>query len=88
MRFTVPLIIGTSILSLACVTYADQPHMQSALQSLQAAKAQLEKADHDKGGHRVKAMKHLQAAMAEIEAGIAFDKANVTKSEGKKKGKN
>ena len=47
-----------------------------------------EGATADKGGHRVAAMKHLKAAMAEIEAGIAFDQANVTKGEGKKKGKN
>ena len=44
-----------------------------------------EGATTDKGGHRVKAMKHLEAAMAEIEAGIAFDKANQTKNEGRKK---
>ena len=44
-----------------------------------------EGATTDKGGHRVKAMKHLQAAIAEIEAGIAYDKANQTKSEGKKR---
>jgi hypothetical protein len=46
-----------------------------------------ENATADKGGHRVAAMKHLKAAIAEIEAGIAFDKENVTKSEGKKKNK-
>ena len=76
MRFTVPLIIGTSILSLACVTYADQPHMQSALQSLQAAKAQLEKADHDKGGHRVRAEQLVSQALAEVRAGIAYDRTH------------
>ena len=32
-------------------------------------------------------MKHLKAAIAEIEAGSDFDKENVTKSEGKKQNK-
>jgi hypothetical protein len=76
MRFTIPLIVGTSILSLACVTYADQPHMHSALQSLQAAKAQLEKADHDKGGHRVRAEQLVSQALAEVRAGIAYDRTH------------
>ena len=39
----------------------------------------------DKGGHRVAAMKLLKQAIAEIEAGIAFDKANVTRGENKRK---
>jgi F0F1-type ATP synthase epsilon subunit len=76
MRLTVPLIIGTSILSLACVTYADQPHMQSALQSLQSAKAQLEKADRDKGGHRARAEQLVSQALAEVRAGIEFDRTH------------
>ena len=34
-----------------------QPHMKAALVSLQAAKDQLDKASHDKGGHRAAAKK-------------------------------
>ncbi len=50
-----------------------QPHMQAALASLRAAKDQLEKASHDKGGHRVKAIAHTKEAISEVEKGIAYD---------------
>lgn len=50
-----------------------QPHMQSALASLRAAKDQLEKATHDKGGHRVKAIALTNDAIAEVQKGIAYD---------------
>lgn len=50
-----------------------QPHMRSALSSLQTAKNQLEKATSDKGGHRVKAIALTKQAIAEVEKGIAFD---------------
>jgi len=47
--------------------------MQSALASLRAAKDQLEKATHDKGGHRVKAIALTNEAIAEVQKGIAYD---------------
>jgi hypothetical protein len=53
---------------------ADQPHMQAALEHLRAAKGELEKADEDKGGHRVKAIKHTNEAIEQVEKGIAFDR--------------
>lgn len=49
-----------------------QPHMQAALDALRTAKRHLEMAEADKGGHRVKAMEHVDAAITETEAGIAF----------------
>lgn len=52
----------------------DQPHMQAARSSLQTAKAQLEKATPDKGGHRVNAIGLVNSAIAEVNAGIAFDR--------------
>lgn len=53
---------------------ADQPNMEAALASLQQAKESLQKATADKGGHRVKAMKAVDAAIAEVKAGIEFAK--------------
>ena len=53
---------------------ADQPHMHAALKDLQAAKASLETAENDKGGHRVKALEHVNAAIAEVREGIEFDR--------------
>jgi hypothetical protein len=53
---------------------ADQPHMQAALEHLRMAKGELEKADEDKGGHRVKAIKHTNEAIEQVEKGIEFDR--------------
>jgi len=50
-----------------------QPNMQAALNSLQAAKASLEKASADKGGHRVKAIALTNEAIEETKKGIDFD---------------
>ena len=54
--------------------YAEkQPRMQHALHALENARAQLESAEHDKGGHRVKAIELINQAMAEVQAGIDYD---------------
>lgn len=50
-----------------------QPHMKAALGSLQTAANQLEKASHDKGGHRVAALKLTKDAIAQVQAGIDAD---------------
>ncbi len=50
-----------------------QPHMQKALNALQNARDQLKVATHDKGGHRVKAIELTNAAIDEVQKGIAFD---------------
>jgi hypothetical protein len=53
---------------------ADQPHMQAALEHLRLAKGELEKADVDKGGHRLKAMGFVSDAISQVEKGIEFDR--------------
>jgi hypothetical protein len=50
-----------------------QPHMQAALQHLKQAQAELQQAEQDKGGHRVKAIQLAQQAEAEVQAGINYD---------------
>jgi hypothetical protein len=52
----------------------DQPLMQAAKRSLQTAKSELQKALPDKGGHRVNAIGLVNSAIAEVNAGIAFDR--------------
>ena len=52
----------------------DQPNMQAARTSLQTAKAELQRATPDKGGHRANAIKLVTAAISEVNAGIAFDR--------------
>jgi hypothetical protein len=43
------------------------PHIDEALESMRAAKHQLESAEHDFAGHRVKAIEHLDRAIREAE---------------------
>jgi hypothetical protein len=49
---------------------AAQPHMVAALEHLRAAKVELEVAEHDKAGHRAKALQLTKDAIAETELGI------------------
>ena len=51
-------------------TSPDQPHMQRALDLLRDAKANLEAATSDKGGHRVKAIGYVNNAIDEVQKGI------------------
>jgi len=55
---------------------AAQPQMQSALRHLRSAKADLNRATNDKGGHRAKALELVNGAIAEVERGIAYDRRN------------
>jgi len=57
--------------SLACAT-AQQPNMQNALGSLQAARAELYHAAPNKGGHRERAISLVDQAIQETKAGITF----------------
>jgi hypothetical protein len=49
---------------------AAQPHMHAALDDLRAARSELMTATHDKGGHRVEALRLTNAAITETQAGI------------------
>jgi hypothetical protein len=51
---------------------ADQPHMQSALSYLRGARGELIKAEPNKGGHRERAIRLIDQAIAETQDGIAF----------------
>jgi hypothetical protein len=48
-----------------------QPNMEAALGHLEQAKASLERAEHNKGGFRVKALEHLNQAITAVREGIA-----------------
>lgn len=49
---------------------ANQPNMKDAIHHLRQAIHSLEKASHNKGGHRVRAISLCEAAINEIEAGM------------------
>ena len=61
----------------------NQPHMQAALQHLRQAAEELQKADRDKGGHRVQALNLTQQAITHVQAGIQYDNTHRTKGEKK-----
>src|SRR5436853_7605053 len=67
-------LVGFAFPLRAKAAVADQPHMQAALDALRLAKRELEQADADKGGHRVKAVRLVNDAINEVERGIAFDR--------------
>jgi hypothetical protein len=48
----------------------DQPHMQNALNALENAKDNLNRATADKGGHRAKAIDYVKDAISEVKKGI------------------
>ena len=50
--------------------FADQPHMEAALVHLRAARAELEKAETDKAGHRKNAIALADKAIVETQRGI------------------
>ena len=48
----------------------DQPHMQAALDALKQAEQHLNEAKHDKGGHRVAALKATREAIRHVQEGM------------------
>jgi len=66
------LLLVLSICAVARATPPDQPNMESARQNLQNAKANLLAAEHNKGGHRAKALALVNQAIAAVNRGIAF----------------
>ena len=67
MFLVVGFIIGGAIGGYAMI---HQPHMVAALDRLKEARAQLEVAEHNKGGHRAEAIKLTNAAIEEVKRGI------------------
>jgi len=56
------------------VVKADQPKMHEALADLEAARTKLEHAEHDKGGHRERALEAVNNAIAQIKEGMHYDR--------------
>ena len=49
---------------------ADQPRMRRALEHLRAARAELDRAEHNKGGWRARAIRNVDQAIADTENGM------------------
>jgi hypothetical protein len=70
-KLTTIFFATTTVLGVA---FAEpQPLMRDALSELREAATRLEQADHDKGGHREKALELTRSAIREVEEGIRFD---------------
>ena len=64
--------IGLASFAGGCVVAAPpQPHMYNALTALQNARSELQVAEANKGGHRVTAIRLINEAINEVQAGIA-----------------
>jgi hypothetical protein len=50
----------------------NQPNMMGAINALRGARSWLERAEHDKGGWRVRAIESADLAIRETERGCAF----------------
>ena len=65
-------VVVVLLFAVAAPVFADQGNMKDALGHLRAARASLERAERNKGGHRERAIEHVNAAIREVEAGAAF----------------
>jgi len=74
---TFAVLIGLSIYSLGRPAQThemaeQEPHMSAALGHLQEARAELEKAASNKGGHKEKALQLVDQAIQQVKAGEAY----------------
>jgi hypothetical protein len=84
MKFT-HLLAAAALAASSASCFADQPNMQAALAALQQARDSLQNATADKGGHRARAIKTVNQAIAEVKAGIEYDRTHESKNENQKR---
>lgn len=69
---TLALALGMLLSFVAGVAWAEQTHMQNAKAALQNARAELQAAEDNKGGHRARAIDLVNQALGEVQAGIDY----------------
>jgi hypothetical protein len=69
-KTTIVILLSISTVGLSSA-FARQPHMERALESLRAARAELQAAEHNKGGWRLRAIENVDRAIRETENGMA-----------------
>jgi hypothetical protein len=80
LLFTLITVLTISVVPVAYsadsndVKIERHPEMIHALKSLENAKNHLEKAAHDFGGDRAKALEHTEEAIKEVKEALQFDK--------------
>lgn len=68
------IVLVLSIAAISLASVPDQPYMQAARTDLQKARAALQRAEHNKGGHRATAIGLINSAIVEVNLGINFDR--------------
>ena len=63
-----------AIAFMAGVAVGAQPRMEAALHALENARAELQAAEHNKGGHRDRALKLVDQAIHQVREGIRYAK--------------
>ena len=66
------LIVAAFVVALVVGCASAQPHMQSALDHLNAARGELEQATPNKGGHRERALEFVNEAINQVQMGINY----------------
>jgi hypothetical protein len=69
---TLTLLAGLGWYSVLHAQDRREPHMTAALEHLQAAKAELERASHNKGGHRERALGLVDQAIRQVQEGEVY----------------
>lgn len=67
-------LVCTLAFGLAVAAAPDQPRMHAAKADLEAAKSELQHAEHNKGGHRANAIGFINSAISAVNRGIEFDR--------------
>jgi hypothetical protein len=68
-KIVIALVIGLLVGS-AVGAAIPQPRMKAALEALEKAKSELQAGEHNKGGHRVKALEFVHKAIEQTRKGI------------------
>ena len=71
MKTLTTTIIALVAVSAVNTVRAEQPHMRRALEHLRAARAELQAAEHNKGGWRLRAIENTDRAIRETENGMS-----------------
>jgi hypothetical protein len=72
LKKVVAIGLASALLFSAGVVIGAQPHMQNALEALHNANSELEKASHNKGGHRERAIELINKAIYEVQDGMDY----------------
>ncbi|HYR97460.1 MAG TPA: hypothetical protein VEO58_00490 [Gemmatimonadales bacterium] len=73
---TLPLAASASPTPVRPAVIGQEPHpeINAAIRALEAARLHLQRAAHDFGGHRVKAIRAIDAALGQLRLALKYDK--------------